>query len=504
MRQNEDERDQQNDLAQAGQQQADLGLTQRHKALLAGDLEAHGKDTGHVDAHGPCGVVDQRRIRGEDARHSPRRQHHEQPEQAGVAAAQGQLEAECLLDAELFARAEIEAHHRLTALTDALNGQGAQLGSAGDDGHGAHSHVAAVPRQTGTEADGQQTLSGHHHKGGDAQRHHRQDDLLFRAHIVLAQAQDGLFAGEEVQNPHRTHSLTEHGGNGSALHAQTQTKDQDGVENNVDDRTDDGGKHTGLGKALRGDEGVHAQHQQHKHRAQNVDAAVTQRIGQGGVTGTEEPQQGGCPGVEHHGQHHRKEQQHGKAVGDDLLCLLLVALSQCNGGAGCAARAHQHGERVQQHKDGSEQAHAGQRCRADAGNMSDVNAVHDVIQQVDHLCNDRRDHELQHQLFYAARAHILFCLCHGSDSPFTSNLNYLLYYTQNPQKYQSFLQNFPCCAKKRVPPLPPYRSCRCVPFAVQHSGRQRPLHPSFRRYVCKKARFFVRFVSCAQRHFSVQ
>ena len=36
------------------------------------------------------------------------------------------------------------------------------------------------------------------------------------------------------------------------------------------------------GKALRGDEGVHAQHQQHKHRAQNVDAAVTQRIGQSG------------------------------------------------------------------------------------------------------------------------------------------------------------------------------------------------------------------------------
>ena len=77
VRQNEDERDQQNDLAQTGQQQADLGLSQRHKALLAGDLEAHGKDTCHVDAHGPCGVVDQRRIRGEDARHSPRRQHHE-------------------------------------------------------------------------------------------------------------------------------------------------------------------------------------------------------------------------------------------------------------------------------------------------------------------------------------------------------------------------------------------------------------------------------------------
>ena len=468
MRQDEDERDQQNDLAQTGQQQADLGLTQRHKALLAGDLEAHGKDACHVDAHGPCGVVDQRRIRGEDARNSPRRQHHEQPEQAGVAAAQQQLEAECLLDAGLFARAEIEAHYRLTALTDALNGQGAQLGSAGDDGHGTHSHVAAVPRQTGAEADGQQALSGHHHKGGDAQRHHRQDDLLFRAHIVLAQAQDGLFAGEEVQDPHRTHSLTEHGGNSSAPHAQTQTKDQDGVENNVDDRTDDGGKHTGLGKALRGDEGVHAQHQQHKHRAQNVDATVRQRIGHGGVTGTKEPQQGGCPGVEHHGQHHREEQQHGKAVGDDLLCLLLVALSQRNGGAGCAARAHQHGERVQQHKDGGEQSHAGQRCRADAGNMSDVNAVHDVIQQVDHLCNDRRDHELQHQLFYAAGTHILFCLCHGSDSPFTSNLNYPLYYTQNPQKYQPLFAKFSVLRKKAhfspaaAPGLPPCPLCSAL------------------------------------------
>ncbi len=132
-------------------------------------------------------------------------------------------------------------------------------------------------------------------KGGDAQRHHRQNDLLFRAHIVLAQAQDGLFAGEEVQDPHRAHGLTEHGGDGCALHAQTEREDQDGVQNDVDDCTDDGGEHTGLGKALGGDEGVHAQHQQHKHRAQNVDAAVTQRIGQGGVTGTEEPQQGGCP-----------------------------------------------------------------------------------------------------------------------------------------------------------------------------------------------------------------
>ena len=43
VRQNEDERDQQNDLAQTGQQQADLGLYTRHKALLAGDLKPMAK-----------------------------------------------------------------------------------------------------------------------------------------------------------------------------------------------------------------------------------------------------------------------------------------------------------------------------------------------------------------------------------------------------------------------------------------------------------------------------
>ena len=59
MGQDEDEGNEQDELAQAGQQQADLGLTQRHKALLAGDLDTGGENARHVDAHGPGGVIDQ-------------------------------------------------------------------------------------------------------------------------------------------------------------------------------------------------------------------------------------------------------------------------------------------------------------------------------------------------------------------------------------------------------------------------------------------------------------
>ena len=48
--QDENQWDKQDDLPQTGQQEADFGLTQRHKALLAGDLNAHGEDARHVDA----------------------------------------------------------------------------------------------------------------------------------------------------------------------------------------------------------------------------------------------------------------------------------------------------------------------------------------------------------------------------------------------------------------------------------------------------------------------
>ena len=57
--QDENERNQQNDLPQAGHKQADFCLTQRHEGLLAADLEADGKSTGKVDSHGPGGVADE-------------------------------------------------------------------------------------------------------------------------------------------------------------------------------------------------------------------------------------------------------------------------------------------------------------------------------------------------------------------------------------------------------------------------------------------------------------
>ena len=274
----------------------------------------------------------------------------------------------------------------------------------------------AVAGQAGAEADGQQALGGEHDEGGNAQCQHGHDDLPFQLHVLFADLEDGLGAGEEADDPDGTHCLAQHGGNGSTLYAHAQPKDEDGVQHNVDDRADNGGQHTDLGKALRSDEGVHAKHDQHADGAQNVDAAVSQSVGQGGVTGTKQPQQGGCGGVKDDGQDDREEQRHGKAVADDLFCLLLVALAHGDGGAGRAAGADEHGKGVQEHQDGGKQAHAGQSRRADPRDVADVDAVHDVVQQVDHLRHNGGDHQLEQELFHVTRAHILLFflrLCHG-------------------------------------------------------------------------------------------
>jgi len=73
--------------------------------------------------------------------------------------------------------------------------------------------------------------------------------------------------------------------------------------------------------------------------------------------------------------------------------------------------------------------------------VADVNAVHDVIQQVHHLRHHGGDHELQHQLFDAAGAHILFCLCHWNALLCTSNLkNIVPIILGSRPKEQPFLQ----------------------------------------------------------------
>ena len=405
--QDQDERDQQDDLPEAGEQQADFRLAEGHEALLASDLCTEGEDAGHIDAERPGCIAAKLHIAGEDAGEELRLQHDDRPEQGCIAEAGGKLCGECFLHAVCIARTEVEADDRLTALTDALHRQCRQLADAGDDRHCADRDITAVTCEAGGEADGEQALGRQHHEGGDAETQARKDDLRVELHIRPAKVQKGLLSGQEAEDPDGTDRLTEHRGERRALHAHPQDEDENRIQDDVDDGTDDGCQHADFCEALGGDEGVHAEHDHHKDGAEDVDTGVGQCIGQGDRAGTEEAKQGRRECIKHDGQYEGEAHQDGEAVADDLLCRRMVLRTHGNRGAWCTAGTRQHGEGVDEHEDRREEADAGQCVRTDIRHMADVDTVDDVIEKVDDLGDDGRNRELGEQLRDAAAAHVL-------------------------------------------------------------------------------------------------
>ena len=350
IRQQEDQGDQQDDLAQQRHDQADLRLSQSHESLLAADLEAHGKAADQKHPDRPGRVIHQGGIVGEDPGEEAGEAHHDRPEHRGIGHADAELAEECLLHPVELLRAVVVADQGLAALADAGEGHGDELVDGGQHRHRAHRHIAAKPRQGGGEADGQDALGGDHHKAGDAQSQTGEDHPGDQPQILPPQLQDGLPAGEKPQDPHRAHRLAQDGGDGRAPDAQIQTEHQNGIEDDVDDRADHRGQHADLREALGGDEGVHAHDHQDEEAAQNVDPGIFQGIGQGGIRRAEPAQQRGAGGIEHAGEHRRQDQQHTKAVAQNLLRLFPVALTHGDGRPGRTAGARQQGKGRQQHQ----------------------------------------------------------------------------------------------------------------------------------------------------------
>ena len=95
---------------------------------------------------------------------------------------------------------------------------------------------------------------------------------------------------------------------------------------------------------------------------------------------------------------------------------IVIAAAHGNGRAGRAAGAAQHGKRGNQHQNGGKQANARQRGCADLRHMADIDAVHNVIQQVYHLRHHRRQCQLGQQLGNAAAPHIPVLRCSHNQS----------------------------------------------------------------------------------------
>ena len=98
--------------------------------------------------------------------------------------------------------------------------------------------------------------------------------MPFQPQIAAADAQLGFPSEQEAQHPGARERLRQNGRQCRAAHAHAEAENKDGIQNDVGHRTDEHRQHARAGKALGGDESIHAQRKLDKDGADCVQIHV--------------------------------------------------------------------------------------------------------------------------------------------------------------------------------------------------------------------------------------
>ena len=180
-----------------------------------------------------------------------------------------------------------------------------------------------------------------------------------------------------------------------------QREDKNRVEHDVGCRAECHGEHAGSGKALTVDVRIETERQHDAQRTDQVNHDVRGRIRVRHLTGAEQVEQRAMKRDAKHSQHGTAQQQHKAGVNHDALCAFPVAFAARHRAQRSTAQSEQIGKRGNERHKGKAQADTCQRKRALAGDFADINAVYNIIQQVEQL---RDEHRCGHRKYPAADA----------------------------------------------------------------------------------------------------
>ena len=195
-----------------------------------------------------------------------------------------------------------------------------------------------------------------------------------------------------------------------------ETKNEDGIQNDVADGADGHGAHTCHGEALRVDERVQSQGNLDENRADGINFHIIPCVADGVFTGSEHEEQRLAEDQDDGGQDQCHENQHGGAVSQNFFRIVLLSLSHHDGGSRRAAHAHQSRESGNRHDERHGNAHAGEGVGTDVLNMPDVHTVHHIVHDIDDLGHNGRKGQLKKKAADGTVPQIgLLCLClfHG-------------------------------------------------------------------------------------------
>ncbi len=189
-----------------------------------------------------------------------------------------------------------------------------------------------------------------------------------------------------------------------------QDEDEYRVQDQVDDRAQQGGGHAHLAEALGVDEGIHAQADHDRDDADEINLQIIPGVDHRLVTAAHQVEKGGLKEIKSDGQHRAQQEQKGEADPHDPGGPPVPALPPGNGEQGRAAGAAEVGESGDDIGGGHHQTDAGKGVPAHGVDVADEGPVHYVIQYDRQLGHRQRNGQRQNVFGDAALREVVFAL----------------------------------------------------------------------------------------------
>ena len=379
MRQQQGERNDDERFAKQGKENGLPGLSHGSESALSGKLQGHQEKSEKVNPHGGNGGRNQRGLLTENTNEEHRKKVQHPPDQRGVGDADHGHEGDGFFDPAILPGPIIEADHRLGAVCDAGDRHGDDFTDGIDDSHDAHIQVPAVTLKTRVADD----LDGAVGDGHDKTRHAKGGNIPYQSrlqpHGSGTKLQNAPFPRQKGKGPQSGGRLGNDGGNGRAPNAQAQDKDENGIQQNIQNCADEHRTHTDPAKSLGVDKAVHAKPHHHKKAAAQVNGKVFVRKRKGGIAGPEQVEERTLEDKPGNGEDGAGKKQQEERISHDSFRFCKVSFSAGDGAEWRAAHAEEICKGDHDGNDGKAEPQPGEGKRRVFRQTADIHPVNDVI-----------------------------------------------------------------------------------------------------------------------------
>ena len=177
-----------------------------------------------------------------------------------------------------------------------------------------------------------------------------------------------------------------------------ESENKNRIQNNVGDRTDQYGEHSGFCESLGCDEIIHAKSQLYKDSSYCIDIHVTHRIVDGVCTGAECKEKAAVSEKQDNSQDQGDDDLHGEAVSESLFGFRRVIFTHKDAGSGSASVSDKSSEGRYDHNKRHTDTYTGKGKSTLSGNMTNIDTIDDIVEHIDELCGNGRKCKLQKKL----------------------------------------------------------------------------------------------------------